>query len=150
MDVTQARDQLAAVAGADVSGDGHTLTVSVPADQWRATATLAKDTLGCRFFSFVSAVDWKDDGLEVVAWVDNLDQGFSLLLKCRLGAGVTTCDSLVPVYRGAGWMERECYEMFGIQFEGHPDLRRLLLPEDWNGFPLLKSYDVDTPYPPYR
>jgi NADH-quinone oxidoreductase subunit C len=106
--------------------------------------------LGCSYFSFLSAIDWKEDGLEVVAWVDNLDAGFSVLMKTRLGPAVTTCISLTPLYRGAGWMEREAFDMFGIHFEGHPDLRRILLDDDWVGHPLLKSYAVDTPYPPYR
>jgi NADH-quinone oxidoreductase subunit C len=71
-------------------------------------------------------------------------------MKTRLGPGATACPSLVSIYRGADWMEREAFDMFGITFTGHPDLRRILLPDDWQGHPLLKSYDVDTPYPPYR
>jgi NADH-quinone oxidoreductase subunit C len=95
-------------------------------------------------------VDWKADGLEIIAWLENDDAGVSVLMKTRLGPGVSACASLVPIFRGANWMERECYDMFGVHFEGHPDLRRMLLPEDWEGHPLLKSYAVDTPHPPYR
>ena len=135
--------------GAQVEGDAP-LVVTVPVDQWAPFARFAKDTLGCRYFSFSSAVDWKDQGLEVIAKVDNLDAEVSLVMKTRLGAGVSACASLVPIYRGANWMERECYDMFGIRFDGHPDLRRILLGDDWVGHPLLKSYAVDTPYPPYR
>jgi NADH-quinone oxidoreductase subunit C len=136
-------------SGAQVEGD-RPLVVTVPVDQWFAFAQFAKSTLGCRFFSFSSAVDWKDQGLEVVARVENLDDGVALTMKTRLGPSVSTCASLVPVYRGADWMERECFDMFGIRFEGHPDLRRILLGDDWVGHPLLKSYAVDTPHPPYR
>ena len=132
------------------AGKGVALTVTVPVDQWTAFARFAKDTLGCRFFSFSTAVDWKEQGLEVVAKVDNVDTGLSILMKSKLGPGVSECQSLVPVYRGANWMERECYDMFGIRFDGHPDLRRILLGDDWVGHPLLKSYAVDTPHPPYR
>ena len=60
------------------------------------------------------------------------------------------CASLVPLFRGANWMERECFDMFGVQFVNHPDPRRILLGDDWEGHPLLKSYAVDTPHPPYR
>jgi NADH-quinone oxidoreductase subunit C len=150
VDITEVRDRLAEFPGAVVTADGSAITVVVPPEQWRALATLVKTSLGCTFFSFLSAVDWKDDGLEVMAWVDNVDARVSVLMKTRLGAGGTTCASLTPVYRGAGWMERECFDMFGIHFEGHPDLRRILLSDDWVGHPLLKSYAVDTPYPPYR
>jgi NADH-quinone oxidoreductase subunit C len=129
---------------------GRPLTVTLPVDQWAVFARFAKDVLGCRFFSFSTAVDWKEQGLEVVAKVDNLDDGLAVMMKTKLGPGVSECPSLVPVYRGADWMERECYDMFGIRFDGHPDLRRILLGDDWVGHPLLKSYAVDTPYPPYR
>ena len=130
--------------------DSAPLVVVVPVGEWLAFARFARETLNCGFFSFSSAVDWKDDGLEVVAKLDNLDDRVSLLVKTRLGPGVSVCPSLTSVYRGADWMERECYDMFGIRFEGHPDLRRMLLADDWEGHPLLKSYAVDTPHPPYR
>ena len=126
------------------------LGVTVAPDQWAALAQFAKQTLGCRFFSFLSAVDWKEQGLEVVTRVDNLDDRVSLMMKTRLGPGVSHCASITPIYRGADWMERECFDMFGIQFEGHPRLRRILLSDDWEGHPLLKSYAVDTAHPPYR
>jgi NADH-quinone oxidoreductase subunit C len=150
MDATQARARLTQVPDAVVGAEDAPITVTVPSAHWVSLATLAKEGLGCTFFSFLSAVDWKDDGLEVIAWVDNLDARFSILMRTRLGAGVTTAASIVSVYRGAEWMEREAFDMFGIQFEGHPDLRRILLDPDWVGHPLLKSYAVDTPHPPYR
>jgi len=135
--------------GAQVQGEAP-LVATLPPEAWLPFARFAKETLGCGFFSFSTAVDWKDEGLEVVALVQNLDDGLAVMMKTRLPAGTTTCASLVPVYRGADWMERECFDMFGIRFEGHPDLRRILLGDDWEGHPLLKSYAVDTPHPPYR
>jgi len=136
-------------SGAEV-GTGTPLVVTVTPDHWAELAGFAKETLGCCFFSFLTAVDWKEQGLEVVAKVDNLDDGLAVMMKTRLGPGVSACASLTPIYRGANWMERECWDMFGIVFEGHPDLRRILLEDSWVGHPLLKSYAVDTPHPPYR
>jgi NADH-quinone oxidoreductase subunit C len=130
--------------------DGAPLVVTVAPDQWFSFAQFAKDDLRCRYFSFLSAVDWKELGLEVIARLDNLDDRIGVLMKTRLGPGVSTCASITPIFRGANWMEREGYDMFGIHFEGHPDLRRILLSDDWVGHPLLKSYAVDTPHPPYR
>jgi NADH-quinone oxidoreductase subunit C len=156
MTAERAREQLAALAGVTVgpsTGSGQAMmpiVAHVPADQWLAAAGFAKASLGCAFFSYLTAIDWKADGLEVVTWVDNLPAKLSVQLRCQLGPGVTTCQSIVPVYRGANWMERECFDMFGLRFEGHPDLRRILLGDDWEGHPLLKSYAVDTPHPPYR
>jgi NADH-quinone oxidoreductase subunit C len=136
--------------GVAATVDGRMLAVTVPRERWLDLAQLAKERLGCRYFAFSTAVDWKDDGLEVVARIENLQDNFALTMKTRLGAGETRCPSLTGLFRGADWMERECYDMFGVRFEGHPDLRRILLPQDWEGHPLLKSYAVDTPHPPYR
>ena len=147
---TQARPLIQERLGIAASGEGPLLVVEAPPDQWLALGRFAKTELGCGYLSFVSAVDWKEQGLEVVTRVENLDVGLALMMRTRLGPGRSACASLVPVYRGADLMERECFDMFGIRFGGHPDLRRILLPQDWEGHPLLKSYAVDTPHPPYR
>jgi NADH-quinone oxidoreductase subunit C len=146
----RARELLATVAGVTVAPGANPITVRVPLDQWLDVATFVKNTLGCTFFNFLTAIDWKEQGLEIVAWLDNLDATLAVELRTTLAPGQTSCASLAPLYRGANWMERECFDMFGVQFAGHPDLRRILLDDDWEGHPLLKSYAVDTPHPPYR
>ena len=150
MTSAQARALIQDRFGVAAGGEGNALTVTVPPEQWLALGRAARESLGCGYFNFSSAVDWKEEGLEVVARVENLDAGFSLTMKTRLGPGVTSVASLTSLWRGADWMEREGWDMFGIRYEGHPDLRRILLSQDWEGHPLLKSYAVDTPYPPYR
>jgi NADH-quinone oxidoreductase subunit C len=62
-------------------------------------------------------------------------------VKTRIAEG-ETAPSAVPLWEGANWLERECYDMFGIKFEGHPDLRRILLPDEWKGHPLRKDYGI--------
>ena len=146
----RARELLAEVPGVTLIAGSASVVAQVPLDRWQAAARVVKDTLGCTFFSFLTAIDWKAEGLEIVAWMDNLDTKLSVMMRTKLGAGAIACPSLVPIYRGANWMERECYDMFGVAFTGHPDLRRILLADDWEGHPLLKSYAIDTPHPPYR
>ena len=141
---------LAGIEGVAVAEGGPIVNVEAPPAQFASVAAILKEKLGCFFFAFLTAIDHKEAGLEVVARIDNLDSKVSVMLRTKLGPGATHCPSLHALYRGANWMERECFDMFGIVFDGHPDLRRMLLPEDWQGHPLLKSYAVDTPYPPYR
>ena len=148
MTAARARELLAAVG--TVAPAAAPITVQVAPERWLDAARTAKDAVGCAFFNFLTAIDWKDEGLEIVAWLDNLDASLAVELRTKLGPGQTACASLAPLYRGANWMERECFDMFGVQFAGHPDLRRILLGDDWEGHPLLKSYAVDTPHPPYR
>lgn len=150
MNRARALMMLADVPGVVIADDGPIIGVETQVDQFAVVAALLKERLGCLFFAFLTAIDHKEAGLEVVARLDNLDSKVRVMLRTKLGPGNTHCPSLFNVYRGANWMERECFDMFGIVFDGHPDLRRMLLPEDWKGHPLLKSYAIDTPYPPYR
>ena len=64
-------------------------------------------------------------------------------LQVRLSGSDPEVDSLVPVWPGANWLEREIFDLFGIRFAGHPDLRRILLPADWEGHPLRRDYPVE-------
>lgn len=64
-------------------------------------------------------------------------------LRVNLSGSDAVVDSLVQVWPGANWLEREIFDLFGIRFTGHPDLRRILLPEDWEGYPLRRDYPVE-------
>ena len=126
------------------------LSVSLSGEQWQPFAAFAKAELGCLYFNWLTAVDWKEQGLEVLCRVENLSARLAVLMRTALPAGASHCPTLTTLYRGANWMERECYDLLGVVFDGHPDLRRILLPQDWEGHPLRKDYAVDTPHTPYR
>jgi NADH-quinone oxidoreductase subunit C len=64
-------------------------------------------------------------------------------LQVRLSGTDPVIESLVPIWPGANWLEREIFDLFGIRFTSHPDLRRILLPEDWEGYPLRRDYPVE-------
>jgi NADH-quinone oxidoreductase subunit C len=64
-------------------------------------------------------------------------------LRVLIGGQDPVVDTLVPVWPGANWLEREIFDLFGIRFNGHPDLRRILLPDDWEGHPLRRDYPVE-------
>ena len=130
--------------------DGALVSIPVTLEQWQAAARFTRATLGCHYFCFLTAVDWKEQGMEILCRVENLDAGVAVMLRTRLAAGADRCPTLTGVWRGADWMERECWDMFGVRFEGHPDHRRILLAEDWEGHPLRKDYAVDTPHAPDR
>ena len=140
------RDQF----GVEPAVDGPVVTVAVAREQWQPLARFARETLGCLYLNFLSAIDWKDEGLEVICRVENLERGLVVMMRTKLGPGELHCPTLVPVWKGANWMERECFDMFGVIFDGHPDLRRLLLTEEWVAGPPLRKDFVDTGFPPYR
>jgi NADH-quinone oxidoreductase subunit C len=135
--------------GVEATIDGRVCSVTLRPDQWQAFGEAARRRLGCVYFNWLSAVDWKAEGFEVIARVENLDDGLEIVMRTRLGVGAVHCATLTSVWKGANWMERECYDMFGVVFDGHPDLRRILLSEDWVGHPLRKDW-VDEGFTPYR
>jgi NADH-quinone oxidoreductase subunit C len=126
------------------------LTVVLPPERWQEFGRFAKEEMGCRYFNWLSATDWKEQGLEVLCRVENLEAGLAVMMRSRLEPGRTHCATLTGVYRGADWMERECFDLLGVIFDGHPDLRRILLGQDWEGHPLRKDYAHDMPHAPYR
>ncbi len=94
--------------------------------------------------STVTAVDWlpQEPRFEVVYHLHSVEANERLRLKCRLPGDAPEIDSVTQVWRSADWYEREVFDLFGIRFAGHPDLRRIMLPDDWEGHPLRKDYPV--------
>ncbi|MFE9554218.1 NADH-quinone oxidoreductase subunit C [Streptomyces sp. NPDC006703] len=118
------------------------LTVDVPAASWIAALTIARDQLGCTYFDWLSAVDEPAAGFRVCAHVVCLEgqRVRRLLLRTTVPHETPVLASAVDVYAGAAWHERETHEMFGVEFENHPHLVPLLLPENFEGHPLRKDF----------
>ena len=97
--------------------------------------------------SFITAVDWgpAEPRFEVVYNLHSLDRCRYLRVKARLGGPDYVIDSVASVWRSADWYEREVFDLFGIRFGGHPDLRRIMMPEGWEGHPLRKDYPLSGP-----
>ncbi|MGI5481305.1 NADH-quinone oxidoreductase subunit C [Streptomyces lavendofoliae] len=136
-------------AAAEIFGDGATaesaydlLTVDVPAASWISALETARDELRCTYFDWLSAVDEPATGFSVCAHVVALEGGRvrRLLLRTTVPHDAPVLPSAVGVYAGAGWHERETYEMFGVTFTDHPHLVPLLLPEGFEGHPLRKDF----------
>jgi NADH-quinone oxidoreductase subunit C len=91
----------------------------------------------------LTAVDHpKDEGrFEIVYQLYSFATNTRIRVKTRI-AEDQEAPSLVPVFAGANWLEREVYDMFGVRFRGHPDLKRILLPDEWQGFPLRKDKSI--------
>lgn len=103
------------------------------------------------YFDMLSCLSGIDNGadkglIEVVYNLYSIPYGLHLMLKAGLDRDRPEIDSVAGVWRTAGWHEREAFDLLGIRFNGHPDLRRILLPSDWEGFPLRKDYREQEKY----
>ncbi|MEU4036156.1 NADH-quinone oxidoreductase subunit C, partial [Streptomyces collinus] len=116
------------------------LTVDVPPSSWLAALETARTTLSCTYFDWLSAVDEPGTGFRVSAHVVALAPVRRLLLRTTVPHEAPALPSAVGVYAGAAWHERETHEMFGVDFENHPGLDHLLLPDTFEGHPLRKDF----------
>jgi len=136
-----------AIGRAAVARDGDTV-VCVSADRLRDVMQWLRDTpnQGYHYLVDVTAVEYRDREmpLEVVYFLRALDRRADLRVKVELDpAGELVVDSVTPLWSGANWLEREVFDLFGIVFRGHPDLRRILMWETYaEGHPLRKDFPL--------
>jgi NADH-quinone oxidoreductase subunit C len=149
-------EALAGMLGAeDWSADHGTAQLRIGRDRWRSTIQAARDDAHLAFFSWLSAIDWARD-VEVgepASDAEALEERYDVL--CRLSSVANAeavilvtsvpkddavIDSVVSVFGGAEWHEREAAEMFGLRFTGHPHLVNIYLPDEFEGHPLRKSF----------
>lgn len=117
------------------------LNVKLKSDALPAVCEKMRSGLGFDYLADITAIDWQDR-IEVVYRMTALASNEKLVLRIDLDRAKPEVDSVFPVWKGADYQEREVYDLMGVTFRGHPDLRRILLPEDWDGFPLRKDYVI--------
>jgi NADH-quinone oxidoreductase subunit C len=122
-------------------------TIVVPRELLRAAAERCREDakLQYNFLTDATCVDCfpAEPRFELNYHLVSIPRREKVRLRVWLGGSDPVVDSLVPVWPGANWLEREIFDLFGIRFSGHPDLRRILLPDDWEGHPLRRDYPVE-------
>jgi len=124
--------------------DHNELTLEIAAAKISSVCGFLKFDQGYARLSTVTAVDRypAEPRFEVVYHLHSVEHNRRVRLKCRLSGTEPAIDSVTPVWRGANWYEREVFDLFGIQFRNHPNLKRIMMPDDWEGHPLRKDYPV--------
>jgi NADH-quinone oxidoreductase subunit C len=130
----------------EVTHYAREVTARVPADCLLEMLAFLRDDPRAAFdlLTDLTAVDWpkRDERFEVVYHLYSIPRNHRLRLKVRVKDG-QALPSAASLYHAAEWPEREVFDMFGIPFEGHPDLRRILMPDEWRGHPLRKEYPLE-------
>ncbi len=136
------RNRFPALSSHEFRGD---TMLTVPADQLTAVMRYAKEACGYDMLLCVSAVDRFPESprFEVHYTITQAETGANLLVRCVVADDKSpTVPSMVGIWRSANWLEREQYDMMGVRFEGHPDLRRILMWEEFPYHPLRKDFPV--------
>ena len=131
----------------EVKFDRDEMTIYVDRSSIRGACAILKEDPSCpfNFLSDVTSVDWypSEPRFEVVYHLLSIPNKERVRLKVRLNSSSPVIESITPIWPGANYFEREVFDLFGIRFTGHPYLRRIMMPEDWEGYPLRKDYPVE-------
>ena len=132
------------VALVDARVDRNELTLTIAPGQIRAALTTLQSA-GYNFFEDMTAVDWFPASPRFQLSYHILSHAFKEYIRVRvmLEEADPSIESITSLWPAANYYEREVFDLFGIRFEGHPNLRRILLPDDWQGHPLRKDYPVE-------
>ncbi|HID07087.1 MAG TPA: NADH-quinone oxidoreductase subunit C [Armatimonadetes bacterium] len=133
-----------AILGTRIGKNG--LEIRVDSEQLVQLCRVLRDDPELRFdfLRCISALDWIDeDEIEVVYHLYSIPRGHYIVLKVRVPRSEPRVPSVTHVWATANWHEREAFDLVGVIFDGHPDLRRILLPPEWEGHPLRKDYAYD-------
>ena len=128
----------------DAKFDRGELTLTIAAGQIRAAAA-AVQAAGYNFFEDVTAVDWfpSSPRFQLSYHIVSHTYKERIRLRVLVDAENPSVESITAVWAAANFYEREVFDLFGIRFEGHPNLRRIMMPDDWQGYPLRKDYPVE-------
>ena len=137
----EAAEPGAIVGGGPAFGE---ITLEVRPERILPVCRFLKDEQKFVRLADLTAVDWhpREPRFEVVYHLHSFEMNQRLRLKCRLPGEAPELDSVTGIWRSANWHEREVYDLFGIVFRGHPNLIRIMMPEDWEGHPLRKDYPI--------
>jgi NADH-quinone oxidoreductase subunit C len=127
----------------EATQDRKQAIVLIAADKLDEITRYCRDDEKFDMLDDLTAVDWpkREKRFDVVLILYSFPKNERLRLKAHVGE-TELVPSVCEIWPVANWLERECYDMFGIVFEGHPDLKRILLPDEWQGHPLRKDYDI--------
>ena len=128
---------------ADAKWDRGELTLTIVPGKIRAAAA-AMQAAGYNFFEDVTAVDWFPSTPRFQLSYHLLSHGFKQRIRLRVmvDGATPSVESITAVWPAANFYEREVFDLFGISFEGHPNLRRIMMPDDWEGHPLRRDYPI--------